>query len=482
MLFRSLQLKVADLAQVEPQMQFAFDQLQLNALNVRQADLSYQLQSLLLKQLNISADQQAATIESGAIEIAQGEVDYRLPKNEPAKGESVAEDETVAAVDAAVDKSADGSNAGSGQPIADAEANSAKAGSDSSDDVSEPYQIRFAGESVRLQKHHITYQDLNLDDAPLTQIELADIQLNQPRYPAVEPFHWLADIWLNGQSHWVVNGDLQTAPLKVNVSIDQSGLSVPDISPYSEHYAEVVFAEGMMDNKIQFEITSNSLKGSLGFDFTHLDMTLKGSQKSLNLPLQTAFSLLRDSDSRIELSIDLDKKGEDLKVGTSAIVKELLLAASQKGAVAYLKYALQPYGALLTLKEVGSSLLRSGSLPLEPVVLNPLQDTFTTDQVGYARKVSGILKEKTEFKLNYCYLPSDAERNLLLKQLGDAAKADAAVKELNQNRLTQWRKLFAAEGLASRMKQCTQDELNKQRKKLSAAEAEQSRFTLLLKP
>ncbi|WP_086479034.1 DUF748 domain-containing protein [Oceanospirillum sanctuarii] len=463
----NLQVEIADLNQAEPKAQLAFEQLDINGLDVRQPDLSYQLQTILLKQLQVTADKQTANIESGLIEIAQGVMDYRLAKS--ADDQKPSEENTP---EPEQQTSAPESE----------QAQSGEADSLQTEEKIEPYQIRFAGESIRLKKHEITYRDLNLEDAPLTQIELTDIELNQPRYPAIEPFPWLADIWLNGQSHWLVNGDLQTAPLKVNIKIEQSGLNLPDISPYSEHYAEVVFVEGNMDNKIQFEFTPNSLKGSLGFDFTHLDMSLKGSQKSLNLPLQTAFSLLEDSDSRIELSIDLDKKGEDLKVGTSAIVKELLLAASQKGAVAYLKYALQPYGALLTLKDVGSSLLKSGSLPLEAVVLDPLQDTFTTDQIGYAQKVSGILKEKEEFKLNYCYLPAEAERNLLVKQLGDAAKADAALKELNQKRLTLWRKLFAGEGLASRMKQCTQDELKKQRKKLKAAEQQQSRFTLLLKP
>lgn len=461
----NLQVEIADLNQAEPKAQLAFEQLDINGLDVRQPDLKYQLQTILLKQLQVTANKQSANIESGLIEIAQGVVDYRLAKS--ADDQKPSEENTPESEQQASEP--EQALADEDEPVQTVE-------------EIEPYQIRFAGESIRLKKHEITYRDLNLEDAPLTQIELTDIELNQPRYPAVEPFPWLADIWLNGQSHWLVNGDLQTAPLKVNIKIEQSGLNLPDISPYSEHYAEVVFAEGNMDNKIQFEVTPNSLKGSLGFDFTHLDMSLKGSQKSLNLPLQTAFSLLEDSDSRIELSIDLDKKGEDLKVGTSAIVKELLLAASQKGAVAYLKYALQPYGALLTLKDVGSSLLKSGSLPLEAVVLDPLQDKFTTDQIGYAQKVSGILKEKEEFKLNYCYLPAEAERNLLVKQLGDAAKADAALKELNQKRLTQWRKLFAGEGLASRMKQCTQDELKKQRKKLKAAEQQQSRFTLLLKP
>lgn len=471
-----LNLSIADLSQVDPVAQFSLGQLQVQGVTVRQSGLDYQLKDFILNQLQVKADASAATIETGVISIAQGVMDYQQAQ----QAEPVPAGDTSESSSAAESSPDSVSGSESGDAIADADGEQET--SPESEEQKPPYRVTFSGESFQVTGQQITYRDLNLKDAPLTQLEIASFQLNQPRYPAAEPFPWSAEAWLNGQSHWLMHGELQTAPLKVDIKIAQSGLNLPDISPYSEHYAEVVFAEGNMDNKIEFDITPNSLKGSLGFDFSNLDMTLKGSQANLNLPLQTAFSLLEDSDSRIELSIDLDKKGEDLRVGTRAIVKELLLAASQKGAVAYLKYALQPYGALLTLKDVGSNLLKSGAIPLEPVALEPLQATLTADQTGYAQKVSGILQEKEAFKLNYCYLPAESEKALLVKQLGDAAKADAAFKELNQKRLTQWRKLFAGEGLASRMKQCTQDQLNKQRKKLTADEAEKSRFTLFLKP
>lgn len=478
-LFESLQLSQfkTDAILSEPKAQLSFDQLRISAFDMHRPDLSYQLQALSLQQLTADLDYLEASIESGALDLLQGAVSYQQQNSQRQTKEQQQSKKVVA--DAAADsaemepkkrdqKSIQQVNGEDDTGIAEAE--------------SSPYQIRFSGESIQLNNHQISYTDLNLEDSPLTQIELKEIKLSQPRYPALEPFPWTADIWLNGQSHWQIKGGLQTAPLKVDMKIQQSGLSLPDISPYSEHYADVVFDQGMMDNRIQLEITPDSLKGSLGFDFNNLDMTLKGSQANLNLPLQTAFSLLEDSDSRIELSIDLDKQGKDFEVGTKAIVKELILAASQKGAVAYLKYALQPYGALLTLKEVGSSLLRSGSLPLEPVLLNPSQEAFTVDQQGYARKVGDILKNKKRFNLDYCYIPSESEREQLLQQLGDAAKADAAYKEMNQTRLTQWRKLFAEQGLASRINQCTQAELNKQRKGLKPGEARQSLFMLLLKP
>lgn len=422
--------------------QLFLEELRLNQLSMNQSDLSYQLKTLLVRKLDLILGLSSATIQSQDVELAEGRLDYQLP---------VTPDKAVT------------------QPA-------------ESSQLSPPYQVSYSGELIRLLKQEISYRDFNLKDAPLTQIELTDIQLREPQYPARKPFPWTADLLLNGESRWRMQGALQTEPLRLQANIDQSGLNLPDISPYSEHYAEVVFTEGSMNNSIELELTANSLQGRLDFDFSHLDMTLKGSQSSLNLPLKTAFSLLEDSDNRIELSIELDKKGEDLNVDTSAIVKELVLTASQKGAVAYLKYALQPYGALLTLKDIGSGMLKSGSIPLESVVLELQQESFTAEQVGYAQKVGGILKEKEAFKLHYCYLPSEIERQQLLVGLADSDKADTAFRTLNQTRTTQWRKLFAEQGLAARLKQCTQQELNNQKDQLASDDTLQSRFTLVLKP
>ena len=456
-----IQVDIADLQEIDPQAVVGVEQVILEALSVNQPGLDYQLKSIDLKMLSIHADTESAEIQTGVLELANGDLKFELadakepttpasaPKKQPDAGKPSNSDDSAVTAEAQPDQA----------PAA--------------------YEVHYTGKGIQLLNQKVDFRDLNLTDAPLTQLELTSLQLDQPRYPAKEPFPWAAELWLNGQSHWLMNGDLQTTPLKVNLNIDQSGLNLPDISPYSEHYAEIVFDEGVMDNKIQFEITPDSLKGELGFGFNKLDMAMKGSLANLNLPVKTAFSMLEDTNDRIELELKLDKEGEELNVGASAIVKELLLAASQKGTFAYLKYTLQPYGALLTLKDVGASLLKSGDIPLEPVLLEPLQSELTADQKGYALKISQILQDKTDLRLNYCYFASEKERLALLEQQGDAVLAASAFKSLNQNRLTEWRKLFAAQGLSGRMSQCSPEQ---QKTRQLEESLSQSQFTILLTP
>ncbi|OOV86827.1 DUF748 domain-containing protein [Oceanospirillum linum] len=456
-----IQVDIADLQHADPKAVVGVEQVMLETLSVNQPGLDFLLQSIDLKMLSIHADTESAEIQTGVLELANGDLKFELAE---------AKESTTQASSAKVPPEA-------GQPshsddsgvIAEAQP----------DQAPTAYEVRYTGKAIQLLNQKVDFRDLNLTDAPLTQLELTSLQLDQPRYPAKKPFPWAAELWLNGQSHWLMNGDLQTAPLKVNLNIDQSGLNLPDISPYSEYYAEIVFDEGVMDNKIQFEITPDSLKGELGFGFNKLDMEMKGGLANLNLPVKTAFSMLEDASDRIELELKLDKKGEELNVGASAIVKELLLAASQKGTFAYLKYTLQPYGALLTLKDVGTSLMKSGDIPLEPVVLELLQAELTANQKGYALKISQILQDKKDLRLNYCYFASEEERMALLEQQGDSVLAASAFKSLNQNRLTEWRKLFAAQGLSGRMSQCSPEQ---QKARQLEESFSQSQFTILLTP
>lgn len=451
------------------------DQWALSDLGVALPELSLKMSSATQDALVAELLPDAVDVKAGVLEIQGGEVVYSKEKT--------AEDNTL--------PKAEGDNR---LPDPVVTGDTARSGvkqsgikQDNAQESRNLYGFSYEGEALRLKDYQISYQDQNLKEAAPLQVELKALTIDRPRYPSESPFPFDSEFWLNGQSHWQLGGQLQTTPLKLDLDIDQKGLNLPDISAYSHHYAETIFNQGVMDNRIRLQVSPERLNGRFDFDFSQLDIKLTGSQASLNLPLNSAFALLEDSDNKINLSIELKKKGDELKVGTRDLVRELLVAASQKGTVAYLKYALQPFGALLTLKDVGSSLMKQGAIPLEPVFLQPLQAEITGEQQEYAQKVIAILREKARFKLNYCYLFDELERDILISQLKDPAKVDAAVALLNQTRLTQWRKLFAREGLADRITSCSLQEQDRRRASHAKSKSTElqnslSRITLFLQP
>ncbi|OPX54563.1 protein of unknown function [Oceanospirillum multiglobuliferum] len=310
-------------------------------------------------------------------------------------------------------------------------------------------------QQLNIQRQKVLYQDHNLLKPTQSEFLLESMTLNDFEWPSDKTAHWTLDAWLDGQSHWLLAGSLQPEPLVFTATGSQKGLALPSISPYAEQVAQVYFLQGVMDNQIKLDFEQDHLKGEIGFLFHQLDMSLKGEFASQNLPLQMALSILEDSDDRIELNISIDKKGDELKVGSADVIREFILSASQKGALSYLKYTLQPFASLMTLKSLGESLLEGGAIPLEPVEFELLQAELNAQQKAYADKIGVILKERTALKLTSCLRSNQAEYQLLLEQnKGDVKLSQKAFLTLEQGRLRQWRRIMASKGVASQLKAC----------------------------
>jgi hypothetical protein len=306
-----------------------------------------------------------------------------------------------------------------------------------------------------------------------TEFKLELFELKSLRWPSAELAQWSLDAWLDGQSHWLFDGEVSTQPIVLTLKGTQKGLSLPAISPYSEHHAEVFFHQGVMDNDIELDWQGQHLKGEMGFLMHGLDIKLDGEFAGQNTPLQMALSVIRDSRDRIELGISVDKSGEELNVGAGEVIREFIFSASQKGALAYLKYSLQPFGALLTIADIGSELMKGGAMPLEGVIFDNLQPELQSNQMDYANKLLAMLKDRSQMKLQTCVQLGAEERELFMAQLkGDKEKVAKALLELQQGRIRQWRRIFAEGGVAQQLMECPE----------AQQESPQMAFNLMLVP
>ena len=419
----------------EQRIELSLQGLLLQGLDLQQSPQRYRLRLAQLAPLKLAYQNHKLTVDTGPVQLEEGTLDLILAAAEKAVSEPSPDQASAGStVSAPEDSQPDNGTAATQTPL----------------------HVVFSGEQLTLKDHLIYYRDLNLTEAPRTEIRLEQFEITEPAWPARSALPWQTVFWMNGQSRWQIRGSVQTHPFALVVDGQQQGISLPDLSPYSEHYAEVKFSEGAMDNQFAFTLQDQALKGALKLKFYNPDITLQGSLSGQNIPLQMAFSVLEDSKGRIELEIDLDKKGDELNVGTGAIVKELLLAASQKGAVSYLKYMLQPYGTLMTLSDIGSRVIRTGKIPLEPIRFAVGQETLSSRDQGYAEKIAAILKDKSHLQLNYCLYPAEEELAQLQLQLKDPAVAAQRFEQLNQQRRNSLRRYFAEQGFAARLKSCTE--------------------------
>lgn len=407
-------------------------------LKTKAAGQDYQLQQLAVSQVSFDPTSQPMNVHVAEVLLNDAKAEVQIPKQEKV--------EQSAPVDQ-----------GSGQKVSNA-----KSAKDTevtqSDQVGAPVEeppLYLTLDLLQVKQHQVLFQDHNLAKATQTEFKLELFELENLRWPSAELAQWKLDAWLDGQSQWLFSGTASTQPITVSAKGKQKGLSLPAISPYSEHHAQVFFKQGVMDNKINLDWQGQHLKGEIGFLMHGLDIKLDGEFAKQNTPLQMALSVLRDSKDRIDLAIRVDKSGEQLSVSAGEVIREFIFSASQKGALAYLKYTLQPFGALLTIADIGGELMKGGAMPLEGVVYDNQQTELKQTQLDYANKLLSMLKERSQMKLQTCVQLGAEERELFMAQFnGDKEKVEKAMLELQQGRVRQWRRLFAQGGVASQLMEC----------------------------
>ncbi len=415
----------------------------------------YQLQQLLVKQVSFDPTSKPMNAHIAEVLLNDAKAEVQIPEQKKSEqatsvGEELKQNNTEAEPE-----------------------ESTEVGGDNQDKSIQEPLLYLTLDLLQVKQHQILFQDHNLTKPTLSELKMEQFELKNLRWPSAELAEWNLNAWLDGQSQWLFNGTVSTQPMTLAVKGKQKGLNLPAISPYSEHFADVFFYQGVMDNDIELDWQGQHLKGEVGFLMYGLDLKLDGEFSSENTPLQLALSVLRDSQDRIELGITVDKSGDELNVGAGEIIREFIFSASQKGALAYLKYSLQPFGALLTLADIGGELMKGGAMPLEGLVFDNQQAELKPTQLDYANKLLAMLKERRKMKLQTCVQPGTEERELFTTQLkGDEKKVEQAMLELEQGRIRQWRHIFAEGGVARQLMECPE----------AQQDAPQMTFNLMLVP
>ena len=109
---------------------------------------------------------------------------------------------------------------------------------------------------------------------------------------------------------------------------------------------------GQYDHDIELELKQQQLEMKNVLKLRHLQLAAVDAQSArpmdeqLDLPLSMALDMLRDGDGQIALDVPVKGRLDDPGVGLNSIVSSAFGSALKRGSVGYLKYALQPYGAV----------------------------------------------------------------------------------------------------------------------------------------
>ena len=143
---------------------------------------------------------------------------------------------------------------------------------------------------------------------------------------------------------------------------------------------------------------------------------------SLGMPLETAISMVSDNKGNINLTIPITGDIEDPQFNIQDAINKAIAKGVQKGAMTYLKYALQPFGAALIAADMAKGL--AGGVRLDPIILQAGVRDIGKEHDEYLKKIAGMLKERKQLHIRICGFAVESDRNKLLEIAVAKAKAD----------------------------------------------------------
>ena len=270
-----------------------------------------------------------------------------------------------------------------------------------------PFKLRI--DRVRLSgKNRFTFDDQTVKPPfrhtiTITEGELKHIDTTKPEQ--------ITTVMLKGKDDFYTkfSVDGNTKPFASQLAIDLkaklSDFDMPPASPYMAQLLGYRITTGQVDSDVTMKIESNEMKGEVVLHMNQLQLEpedparIEESQSKMTLPLNTALSLLRDSDDNIKLKLPISGKMDDPKFDINDIINTALGKSLKMASVSYLKLLLQPYGSLITVLQMAGK--AAGHIQLDPVKFAPGSAELSSEAKPYLEKISKLL-EKPGIHMQLC--------------------------------------------------------------------------------
>lgn len=242
-------------------------------------------------------------------------------------------------------------------------------------------------------------------------------------------------------------------------------ISLSEISPYIEPFVGYQFTSGQFDHVFQLSLNNNVIDMSNELLIRKLKIKdIDGNEQVTTLPLPMAIEMLEDGDGNIDLNIPVKGDLNNAEVGLSSIIQKSLSKALQKGSISFLKYALQPYGAIVMAAEYAVD--SANHIEFEPMVFEKNSAVIDIKQQPYANKLADLLTSKEDLTITFCGVSNEQDKQQIVMDsslsdeqvksaLGELAKQRSATlkkyfvnKQINPKRLFLCKYSYIVDGIA----------------------------------
>lgn len=218
-----------------------------------------------------------------------------------------------------------------------------------------------------------------------------------------------------------------------------------DLVPFNGYVADATgyhVLHGSLDLGVNLRINNEHMDGEARIflrnsKFTPVDQeTIDRLSKQVSMPLDTAFSILRDDNNNIRLNLPISGPLHDPDVGLNDLINQLTVLAVQEAVTYYLTQMLQPYTALISISSYAGDYLLA--IRLDDLAFEPLQAELTKEHQEYLEKVAGMMAEKENLELKVCGFASEEEHKLLSEKPTDNMKNWQSLAKLREVNIQRW--------------------------------------------
>jgi hypothetical protein len=284
----------------------------------------------------------------------------------------------------------------------------------------EPFKLRI--ERVRLSgENRFTFDDQTVKPPfrhtiTITEGVLQHIDTSQPNQ--------LTTVMIKGKDNYYTkfSVDGNTKPFAPQLAFDLkaklNNFDMPPTSPYLAQLLGYRITTGQVDSDVTMQVENNVMKGEVDLRMNQLQLEpedparIEEFQSKSTLPLNTALSLLRDSNDNIKLKLPISGKLDDPQFDINDIINTALGKSLKMASVSYLKMLLQPYGSLITIIQMAGK--AAGHIQLDPVKFAAGSAELSAETTPYIEKISKLL-EKKNINMQLCGFATVADLTALTK-------------------------------------------------------------------
>ena len=299
-----------------------------------------------------------------------------------------------------------------------------------SDETAEAEPLAWRVEETSLRDSRMTVVDRQFAhpfrvELSVEELSLGALDSSRPDTPAA--LNLKAKVGEYGRVE--VNGEIAALAPASHTELEGhiSSLALHTLSPYSEYLLGYELVAGQYDHEFDISIENSHITAS---NELHLRQTKVRKMEDaepvapLPMPLGAALDMLRDRDDDIQLSVPLDGQLDDPDFGLNQAISRALAKGLRAGSTTYLKFVLQPYGAIWAGAEMGMKLV--GQVQLDPMPFPAGTVELGPVQLDYAAKLAQMLIDRPGIELRACGKAGRADfSSLLIAEEGnEEAKPD----------------------------------------------------------